>query len=69
MLSVGGPMAYGSIGAIATIDPMNRLRLAPVTVIPWIRLSDLWAQSKKSKKGGTPAVPALPKPPGVRCRS
>ena len=46
---------------------MSRLRLALVTVILCaLGLSDLSAQSKKSKKGGTPAVPgAAAKTPGV----
>jgi len=46
---------------------MSRLRLALVTVILCaLELSDLSAQSKKSKKGGTPTVPgAAAKTPGV----
>src|SRR5580700_10469268 len=62
------PAGYGSIRPICcTIDPMSRLRLALVTVILCtLELSDLSAQSKKSKKDGVPAVPgAAAKTPGA----
>src|ERR1700730_11405736 len=51
-------MGYGSIGPICcTIDPMSRLRLALVTLILCVlELSDLSAETKKSKKDGAPAL-------------